>query len=1336
MNYQPVTAGYHANPSTGFQDKFDAEKAGEEIDQQYVLFLVWSSGFTNPQNNDEDAAFDGKNHDFDEKKPESEVNVSLSISAQSRKQDDKTKKEAKGKSPVESFIGYRYLSAEFKDCYDNSINEVNAAGFIVPTVGQNSSNSTNTFSADEADFNNLKTSIMFSPIPTTRVHKDHPVSQIIMICLQLLKQEKKPKRVHQALKDPSWIEAMQEELLQFKMQKVWVLVDLPHGKRAINTKWVYKNKKDKRGIMIRNKARLVAQGHTQEEGIDYEEVFAPVARIEVIRLFLAYASFIGFMVYQKYVKSAFLYATIEEEVYVYQPPRFEDPDYFDKVYKVVKALYGLHQAPRAWYETLANYVLENDDIIFGATNKDLCKSFENQMKDKFQMSSMRELTFFLGLQVKQKKDGIFISQDKYIAEILRKFGLTEGKSASTSIDTEKPLLKDPDGEDVDVHTYKSMIGSLMYLTTSRLDIMFAVCACVCFQVTLKASHLQAVKRVFRYLKGNPHLGLWHPKDSPFDLVAYSDSDYAGCSKWNGVFEKNVTCFKNHKCWLPHHTTNGSQFTMSNPHKNWLVQIKRSLSWLFQKQTALGKDTINPLTVDSLLKTIWSSIHHLLINEALTIPGQTTTGKEISNPFMAGGVNTPRSDEDRLELMELMVFLLPWLNKLELELMLLTYKFLLMVAYLSKYDASEGFNQILDFLNRSSIKYALTVNPNIYVSCIKQFWNTVVVKQVNDVTRLQALVDKKKVVVIEAAIREVLRLDDAEGVDCLPNEEIFIELARIGYEKPSTKLTFYKAFFLSQWKFLIHTILQCMSAKRTSWNEFSSLMTSHVICLSTSRKFNFSKYIFDSLEKGFLGVKTPFFKGILVDQEADEEGDADEHVKEVIAGVDAHGDDSAAHGEVPTVQPPSPQTQHQHPPQLQQAVNFPTSLLQEAIDAYATLTKRVKHLEYDKVAQALEITKLKRRVRKLEKRNKVRVLKLRRLQRVGTSQRVDTSDDTMMDDESNQGRMIAEMDKDDVVVLMDDKEEDKKVEEAKVNESAQDQGRQAESQAEIYNIDMDHANKVLSMQEDEILTATLTVGPTRVAAAPSKRRKGLVIRDPELESATSTIIPAETKSKDEGKWIMVEEPKPLKKKQQIEMAEQYARELHADLNKDIDWDEAIDHVKRKAKEDPTVKRYQVLKRMSQTKAQARKNMIMYLKNVVGFKIDYFKGMSYDNIRPIFEAKFNLNVAFLLKTKEQIEEEENRALQKINETPAERAAKRRKLDEKVKELKRHLKIVPNEDDDERFSTAKPKNFFDDFLRTTLGAMFKTPDVHAQIWKNQRSAHGQAKVKSWKLLESCGV
>ncbi|GJT73937.1 putative ribonuclease H-like domain-containing protein [Tanacetum coccineum] len=400
----------------------------------------------------------------------------------------------------------------------------------------------------EDDMNNLNTFMPITPIPTTRIHKDHPVEQIIgdlnstpqtrrmtknleehglfssvlqrtyhkdfQNCLFacFLSQEE-PKKVIHALKDPSWIEAMQDELLQFKLQKVWTLVDLPNGKRAIGTKWVYRNKKDERGIVIKNKARLVAQGYTQEEGIDYDEFFSPVARIEAIRLFLAYASFKDFVVYQMDVKSAFLYGKNEEEVYVCQPPGFEDPDFPDRVYKVEMALYGLHQAPRAWYETLSTYLLDN--------------GFKRGKIDK---------TLFIrrdkGLQVKQKEDGIFISQDKYVTEILKKFSFTNVKTTSTPMETQKPLLKDKDGEEVDVHLYRSMIGSLMYLTSSRPDIMFAVCACVRYQVNPKVLHLHAVKRIFRYLKGQPKLGLWYPKDSPFDLVAYTDSDY--CKKQNVV----------------------------------------------------------------------------------------------------------------------------------------------------------------------------------------------------------------------------------------------------------------------------------------------------------------------------------------------------------------------------------------------------------------------------------------------------------------------------------------------------------------------------------------------------------------------------------------------------------------------------------------------------------------------------------------------------------------------------------------------------------------------------------------------------------------------------------
>ncbi|GJY60957.1 putative ribonuclease H-like domain-containing protein [Tanacetum coccineum] len=265
-----------------------------------------------------------------------------------------------------------------------------------------------------------------------------------------------------------------------------------------------RNKQDERGVLVRNKARLVAQGHRQEEGINYDEVFAPVARIEANRIFLAIASYMGFIVYQMDVNSAFLYGTIDEEVYVSQPPGFVDPKFPKKVYKVVKALYGLHQAPRAWYATLSTFLLKSG-YRRGTIDKTLFIKKDKNDIMLVQMSSMGELTFFLGLQVKQKEDGIFISQDKYVAEILKKFDFANVKTASTPVETQKPLTKDEEAVDVDVHLYRSMIDSLMYLTTSRPDIMFAV------------------------LQGTNTKGLCILRVSSFDLEAYSDSDYAGAN---------------------------------------------------------------------------------------------------------------------------------------------------------------------------------------------------------------------------------------------------------------------------------------------------------------------------------------------------------------------------------------------------------------------------------------------------------------------------------------------------------------------------------------------------------------------------------------------------------------------------------------------------------------------------------------------------------------------------------------------------------------------------------------------------------------------------------------
>nr|GEZ74999.1 putative ribonuclease H-like domain-containing protein [Tanacetum cinerariifolium] len=621
------------------------------------------------------------------------------------------------------------------------------------------------------------------------------------------------------------------------------------------------------------------------------------------------------------VKCAFLYGTIEEEVYVCQPPRFEDPENPDKVYKVIKALYGLHQAPRAWYETLATYLLENgfqrgtidqsvfikkqqkdillvqiyvDGIIFGATNKALCQSFEKLMKDKLQMSSMGELTFFLG------------------------------KLASTPIDAEKPLLKDSDGEDVDVHTYRSMIGSLMYLTSSRPDIMFAVCACAQFQVTRKVSHLNAVKRIFRYLKGKPYLGLWYPKDSPFDLVAYSDSDYASAS----LDRKS--------------TTVGCEFFGC-----------RLISWQCKKQTVVATSSIEPEYVAAA-----SGCAQVL-----------------------------------------------WIQ-----------------------------NQLLDY------RYNF-MHTGVYV---------------------------------EIVVTAASQVSDAS--------------ATISAAKPS------------------------------------------------------------------------------------------------------------------------------------------------------------------------------------------------------------------------------------------------------------------------------------------ILIAALTV-----VAAYTRRRNGVIIRDPEEELSSKT--PAETpKLKDKGKEINRD---------------------HEEIKKDIDWDAAIDHVNQKSKNPQYITRYQGMKKRPQTESEARKNTMIYLKNTAGYKMDFFKGMSYAEICLIFQARFDENMRFLFKLREEMEEKDQEIIKSINETSAQKAAKRRKLSEEAQETEDHrkrLEVVDDEDDDvfieatplarkvpvmdyqivlidnkprfkiikadethqlyisfttllknfdkedlenlwgivkKRFSTSKPTNFSDEYLLLTLKTMFEKPDEQDAVWKSQRSVHGLAlKISTFKV------
>ncbi|GJY04687.1 ribonuclease H-like domain-containing protein [Tanacetum coccineum] len=506
MNYKLVVAGNQTNGNAGTKENIDAGQARKKIvpDQEYILLPLLTSDppLSKSSKDSPNAGFksSGEEEKKDAKDPDNED------SKVPNTKEPRVNQEQDANVNNTNNINIVSLIVNAADIENNAVDENIVYGCIndpnMPNLEEIVYSDHDEEVGVEADMNNLATNVPVSPIPTIRIHKDRPLEQIIgdihsapqtRRMTKNVTKHVEPKKVIQALQDLSWIEVMEEELLQFKLQHVWTLMDLPHGKRAIGTKWVYKNKKDERSIVIKNKAR-----------------------IEAIRLFLAYASFKDFVVYQMDVKSAFLYGKIEEEVYVCQPLGFEDLEFPDRVYKVEKALYGLHQAHSAWYETLSTYLLDNR-FQRGQIDKSL---FIKRVK---------------GLQVTQKDDGIFISQDKYVDEILKKFGFSTVKTASTPMETSKPLLKDAEAEDVDVHLYRSMIGSLMYLTASRPNII--------------------------YLKGQPKLGLWYPKDSPFDLEAYTDSDYAGAS----LDRKS--------------TTGGCQFLG-----------RRLISWQCKKQTIVANST--------------------------------------------------------------------------------------------------------------------------------------------------------------------------------------------------------------------------------------------------------------------------------------------------------------------------------------------------------------------------------------------------------------------------------------------------------------------------------------------------------------------------------------------------------------------------------------------------------------------------------------------------------------------------------------------------------------------------------------------------------------------------
>ncbi|GJY87866.1 putative ribonuclease H-like domain-containing protein [Tanacetum coccineum] len=801
MNYEPITAGNQTNGDADIEKNVNAWQVGQEkaYDHEYILIPFMPS------------------------------NSPLSSSTQSSDDKDADEVPGKGDDGVNKVCG-----SDDQERTNSSTQDINIVGPSINTASTNintSSLNINIVSPNDPNMPSLEETGIFDG-----AYDDEDVGAEVD-----LNNLETTMNVIQALTDPSWIEAMQEELLQFKLQKVWTLVDLHK---------------------VRNKARLVAQGYTQEEGIDYDEGFAPVVRIEAIRLFFAYASFMGFIVYQMDVKSVFLYGTIDEEVYVCQPPGFEDPPFPNKVYKVEKALYGLHQAPRAWYETLSTYLLKNgfkrgnidktlfikndrcdillvhvyvDDIIFGSTRKSLCIEFEQMMHKRFQMSSMRELTFFLGLQ--------------------------------TPIETNKALIKDEEAEDVDVHLYRSMIGSLMYLTASRPDIMFAVCACARFQVTPKVSHLHAVKKIFRYLKGQPKLGLWYPRDSPFDLKAFSDSDYVGAS----LDRKS--------------TTGGYQFLG-----------KRLISWQCKKQTIIANSTTEAKYVAAANccgQVLWIQNQMLdygynFMNTKIYVDNESTI-YIVKNPvFHSKTKHTEIRHHFIRDSYEKKLIQVIKIHTDHNVADLLTKAFdVSSDEFGVKTGSCKGnadFHQIVDFLNASTIRYSLTISPTIYASYIEQFWAIAKSKIVNNETQIHAKVDGMTIVISKSSVRSNLHFNDEDGVTSPTNSEILENLAEIfdqlslmGYAITSDKLTFQKGHFSPQWKFMIHTILHCLSPKKTVWEQFSSNIATAIICLATNRTFNFSKLIFDGMVKNldnqriFWGGNTLFPTMLAIEQPGQGEG---------------------------------------------------------------------------------------------------------------------------------------------------------------------------------------------------------------------------------------------------------------------------------------------------------------------------------------------------------------------------------------------------------------------------------------------------------------------------------
>ncbi|KAJ9539297.1 hypothetical protein OSB04_032030 [Centaurea solstitialis] len=711
----------------------------------------------------------------------------------------------------------------------------------------------------DPSLNEASTSGQVYQPPALRWTKDHPNDQVLgnpssgvktrrqsgNICLYVnFISENEPKEIDDALRDPAWFSAMQEELAEFIRNNVW----LPLQDRCINH-LLFDGPRIIQLIRSSEILPLVLKLDVNlEEGIDYDETFAPVARLEAIRLFLAFAAHMNFKVFQMDIKNAFLNGKLNEEVYVAQPPGFVDPKFPDHVYKLNKALYGLKQAPRAWYDTLSTFLLSKgfergkidstlflkkypehillvqiyvDDIIFGSTNPKLCEKFELLMKTEYKMSMMGELTYFLGLHIKQSEKGIFINQGKYVLDMLKKFDLTSCTPMKTPMAPPLSLDKDSNGKPVDVTLYRGMISSLLYLTASRPDIMYSTCLCARYQAEPKESHLTAVKRIFRYLKGTPNLGLWYSKDSGFDLTAYSDSDFAGCK----IDRKSTTAIAIANNHVLHSKTKHIEVryhfirdhVMNGDIELHFVPTEYQLADLFTKPLDVTRFNMLISELGIMAATSSASLDAQLSAEATTL-------------LTASGSIPPAKD----------------------------------------------------FLLSSPLKTAFTLNPKPNKPLLLQLWSTAMVAQerspkgkLQEVIKFQ--VNDEIVTFGIGTLRNVLQIPGKKRYrPPASKDEIIALLDNISYRWPDkegvitkSSATVQKTGLNATFYYIWNTFGLCLTSKTGSTEQFLTTIQNMVFSALNTRKFDYVRHIWDDMVNKIKAPKrvvnvpfTRFFSAIL------------------------------------------------------------------------------------------------------------------------------------------------------------------------------------------------------------------------------------------------------------------------------------------------------------------------------------------------------------------------------------------------------------------------------------------------------------------------------------------